>query len=180
MPSAQRCMAAFVLAEICNGYGEGQQSCLQQGLHRSCTAMIASLTLEPFFGSVGGFLGGAGGVGAGAGVGASAPAAPTPVNPPTYVSARSSPRAQGQVIPPLLLYIPPFYIYPFLYIPLFIYTPFYIYPFYIYPPDFTYTPQLRICLAHFIYILIPPPPFSDGSAPQIYTYTNTPPPLPHI
>ena len=42
MPPAQRCMAAFVLAEICNGYREGQHSCLQQGLHRTCTGILKS------------------------------------------------------------------------------------------------------------------------------------------
>ena len=42
MPSAQRCMAAFVLAEICNGYKDGQHSCLQQGLHRTCTGILKS------------------------------------------------------------------------------------------------------------------------------------------
>ena len=40
MPPAQRCMAAFVLAEICNGYKDGQHSCLQQGLHRTCTGIL--------------------------------------------------------------------------------------------------------------------------------------------
>jgi hypothetical protein len=42
MPSAQRCMASFVLAEICNGYRDGQLSCLQQGLHRTCTGILKS------------------------------------------------------------------------------------------------------------------------------------------
>ena len=46
MPPAQRCMAAFVLAEICNGYRDGQHSCLQQGLHRTCTGILKSF-LEP-------------------------------------------------------------------------------------------------------------------------------------
>lgn len=41
MAVPQRCMAAFVLAEICNGYCEGQQTCLQQGLHRSCTSILS-------------------------------------------------------------------------------------------------------------------------------------------
>jgi hypothetical protein len=36
-----RCMAAFVLAEICNQYADGQQSCLQQGLQRTCTSILA-------------------------------------------------------------------------------------------------------------------------------------------
>lgn len=35
-----RSLAAFVLAEVCNGYKEGQASCLQLGLHRSCTSII--------------------------------------------------------------------------------------------------------------------------------------------
>ena len=34
------CKAAFVLAEICNQYKEGQQACLQQGLHRSCSSIL--------------------------------------------------------------------------------------------------------------------------------------------
>ena len=42
MPSAQRCMAAFVLAEICNGFKDGQHSCLSQGLHRTCTSILRS------------------------------------------------------------------------------------------------------------------------------------------
>ena len=46
MPTAQRCMAAFVLAEICNGYRDGQHSCLQQGLHRTCTGILRSF-IEP-------------------------------------------------------------------------------------------------------------------------------------
>lgn len=41
-PEAQRCMAAFILAEICNGYRDGQQSCLQQGLHRLCTSILSN------------------------------------------------------------------------------------------------------------------------------------------
>eukprot|EP01038_Epipyxis_sp_PR26KG_P006077 gene6077-8370_t len=41
MPAGHRCMAAFVLAEICNQFKEGQQTCLQQGLHRSCTSILA-------------------------------------------------------------------------------------------------------------------------------------------
>lgn len=41
-PEAQRCMAAFILAEICNGYRDGQQTCLQQGLHRLCTSILSS------------------------------------------------------------------------------------------------------------------------------------------
>lgn len=47
MPSAQRCMAAFVLAEICNGYKDGQHSCLQQGLHRTCTGILKSFLDVP-------------------------------------------------------------------------------------------------------------------------------------
>eukprot|EP01039_Chlorochromonas_danica_P010249 gene10249-11344_t len=35
--ASQRCLAAFVLSEICNGSKEGQQSCIQLGLHRACT-----------------------------------------------------------------------------------------------------------------------------------------------
>lgn len=35
-----RCLASFVLAEVCSNYKEGQQSCLQLGLHRSCTSII--------------------------------------------------------------------------------------------------------------------------------------------
>ena len=40
LPAEQRCMAAFVLAEICNQHKEGQQSCLHLGLHRVCTTTI--------------------------------------------------------------------------------------------------------------------------------------------
>lgn len=39
----QRCLSAFVLAEVCNptdGYKEGQQACLQLSLHRICTSML--------------------------------------------------------------------------------------------------------------------------------------------
>lgn len=39
-PALQRCMAAFVLAELCNNYREGQQAALQQGLHRSCVQIL--------------------------------------------------------------------------------------------------------------------------------------------
>ena len=39
--ASQRCLAAFVLAEVCNGYKEGQQSCLQLGLHRTCTSILS-------------------------------------------------------------------------------------------------------------------------------------------
>jgi regulator-associated protein of mTOR len=53
MPAAQRCMAAFVLSEICNGYKEGQQCCLQQGLHRTCTGILKSATETPVFSPVG-------------------------------------------------------------------------------------------------------------------------------
>jgi hypothetical protein len=42
VPTQQRCLAAFVLAEVCNGYKEGQQSCLQLGLHRTCTNVLSS------------------------------------------------------------------------------------------------------------------------------------------
>jgi hypothetical protein len=41
VPAVQRCLAAFVLAEVCNGYKEGQQSCLQLGLHRTCTSILS-------------------------------------------------------------------------------------------------------------------------------------------
>ena len=41
MGNAQRCMCAFVLAQICNGYREGQEACLQQGLHRTCCALLS-------------------------------------------------------------------------------------------------------------------------------------------
>lgn len=37
---SQRCKAVYVLAEICNNFKEGQQTCLQQGLHRSCTTLL--------------------------------------------------------------------------------------------------------------------------------------------
>ena len=39
-PPAHRCMSAFILAEVCNSYREGQQTCLQQGLHRSCSSIL--------------------------------------------------------------------------------------------------------------------------------------------
>ena len=39
-PLAQRCMAAFILSEICFEYGEGQQTCLQLGLHRICVSVL--------------------------------------------------------------------------------------------------------------------------------------------
>lgn len=39
---AQRCLSAFVLAEVCNRYREGQQTCLQLGLHRECARMLPS------------------------------------------------------------------------------------------------------------------------------------------
>lgn len=38
--AGHRCMAAFTLAEICNGSTEGRQLCLQQGLHRSCSQLL--------------------------------------------------------------------------------------------------------------------------------------------
>lgn len=38
--------AAFVLAEICNNYRDGQQTCLQQGLHRSCTMILSNRIAE--------------------------------------------------------------------------------------------------------------------------------------
>jgi WD40 repeat protein len=37
---AQRCLSAFVLAEVCNRNREGQQACLQLGLHRECARML--------------------------------------------------------------------------------------------------------------------------------------------
>eukprot|EP01034_Spumella_vulgaris_P024559 gene24559-30919_t len=40
MPAGYRCLAAFVLAEICNENKDGQQTCLQLGLHRSCTVIL--------------------------------------------------------------------------------------------------------------------------------------------
>lgn len=45
------CMAAFVLAEICNGYREGQQTCLEMGLHRVCTSAISSIISQAREGS---------------------------------------------------------------------------------------------------------------------------------
>jgi len=45
-PPSQRCMAAFVLAEICNNYREGQQTCLQLGLHRACTSILGSQDVQ--------------------------------------------------------------------------------------------------------------------------------------
>jgi WD40 repeat protein len=41
MPPAQLCMSAFILAEICNKYREGQQTCLNLGLHRACTSLLS-------------------------------------------------------------------------------------------------------------------------------------------
>lgn len=41
MPANQKCLSAFVLAEICNQYREGQQTCLNLGLHRSCTSILS-------------------------------------------------------------------------------------------------------------------------------------------
>lgn len=41
MPTAQLCMSAFILAEICNKYREGQQTCLNLGLHRACTSLLS-------------------------------------------------------------------------------------------------------------------------------------------
>lgn len=40
IPPSQRCLSAFVLAEVCNRYKEGQQACLQLGLHRYCTTIL--------------------------------------------------------------------------------------------------------------------------------------------
>ena len=42
MPMSQRCKSAFILAEICNGYYDGQQACLQQGLYRACLTVLSS------------------------------------------------------------------------------------------------------------------------------------------
>ena len=39
-PNPERCKAIYALAEICNGFKEGQQTCLQQGLHRSCSMLL--------------------------------------------------------------------------------------------------------------------------------------------
>ena len=41
-----RAMAAFVLAEICNGFKDGQQTCLEMGLHRTCMSTISHLQLQ--------------------------------------------------------------------------------------------------------------------------------------
>ena len=85
MPAAQRCMAAFVLAEICNGYSDGQQSCLQQGLHRSCAAMLNALTIEPLFGPA------SGGSAGNAPYGSPSPfASTTPALPAAHPSASAS------------------------------------------------------------------------------------------
>jgi len=40
-PPAQRCMAAFVLAELCSHYRDGQSTCLQLGLHRTCASILS-------------------------------------------------------------------------------------------------------------------------------------------
>jgi len=37
-------MAAFTLAEICNGYQDGRQSCLEMGLHSICVAVALELS----------------------------------------------------------------------------------------------------------------------------------------
>ena len=39
--SAHRCMAAFVLCEICNCYRDGQQVCLTSGLHKTVTQLLS-------------------------------------------------------------------------------------------------------------------------------------------
>ena len=39
-------MSAFVLAELCNHYRDGQQTCLQQGLHRACTSVLSQLEVQ--------------------------------------------------------------------------------------------------------------------------------------
>jgi len=39
-------MAAFVLAQICNGYREGQESCLQMGLHRTCCMLLSGEVVD--------------------------------------------------------------------------------------------------------------------------------------
>jgi hypothetical protein len=36
------CMPASVMEQICNGYKDGQYSCLLQGLHRTCTGILKS------------------------------------------------------------------------------------------------------------------------------------------
>jgi len=41
LSASHRCLATFVLAEICNKHPEGQQTCLQQGLHRSCVSILS-------------------------------------------------------------------------------------------------------------------------------------------
>lgn len=38
-----RCLAMFILSEICNNYPEGQSMCLQQNLHRLCTTLLSNI-----------------------------------------------------------------------------------------------------------------------------------------
>ena len=40
-PSAQRCMSAFVLSEVCSNYRVGQYHCLQQSMHRTCISIVS-------------------------------------------------------------------------------------------------------------------------------------------
>lgn len=51
LSSSHRCMAAFTLAEICNGTQEGRHSCFVLNLHSICCAIVASedLTQLPDF-----------------------------------------------------------------------------------------------------------------------------------
>jgi WD40 repeat protein len=46
-PDEERCMCAFVLSEFCSEYREGQQTCLQQGLHRTCTSVLDQVLTCP-------------------------------------------------------------------------------------------------------------------------------------
>lgn len=39
-----RCLALFVLTEICNKNSDGQSICLQQGLHRTCISLLSVMT----------------------------------------------------------------------------------------------------------------------------------------
>lgn len=40
----QRCMAAFILTELCDGCREGRDICLESGLHRACIRLLKSAT----------------------------------------------------------------------------------------------------------------------------------------
>ena len=44
--TTQRSMAAFVLAQICNRYRDGQESCLQMGLHRTCCMLLSGEVVD--------------------------------------------------------------------------------------------------------------------------------------